>query len=439
MGSELNKSPVVVQSNKLVESRYALSVNEQRLVFAVASMIHPDDVDFYPYEIKIRDLAAILNIDLNNAYKNADRLTDQLMQRVLVIPEDDGPLKVGWVSSCKYNNKKGTISFSFDPYLKPYLLQLKRDFTQSKLSILAQFQSIYSIRIYQLLKQYKKIGYREFGVAELKEILGIGKEKYRQFKQFRQWVLNQAQKEFEKKNEAGFPQCDLTFKLETIREGRTIARVKFIIIPLQYQESLPFVKSGQILPIEPDRSEDHEILEKLEYFGISTLRAKAFIEEIGREIIEQILDYYTQCLASGKVENKDGAFLAYLLREKITGKSQFNKDIEIEKLGLKKKTEQERIEESERMRLNEERSDISYEKFQFLQDDEKQKLLNLFREYLVELGNKKTIYEFDNDGVDNDNASIMALLRVFLRDYYFDEDVENRNLTSSENSYELAN
>ncbi len=328
VSSKFNKSTIVVQSNKLVESRYILSVSEQRLVFAVASMIHPDDVDFFPYEIKIRDLASILDIDLNNAYKNADKITDQLMQRVLVIPEDDGPLKVGWVSSCKYNNKKGSISFRFDPSLKPYLLQLKRDFTQSKLSILAQFQSIYSIRIYQLLKQYKKIGYREFGVDELKEILGIEKGKYSQFKQFRQWVLNQAKKEFEKKNDAGFPMCDLTFKMDTIREGRKIVRIKFKIIPLKYQEALPFAKSGRILPVEPDQSEDQGLIEKLEFYGIAALRAKAFIADMGREKTEEILNYYNQCLAAGKVEKKDGAFLAYLLREKITGKSKFESELE---------------------------------------------------------------------------------------------------------------
>lgn len=424
MSNKFGKSPLVVQSNKLVESRYILSVNEQRLVFAVASMIHPDDVDFYPYEIKIRDLAAILNIDLNNAYKSADKLTDQLLQRVLVIPEDDGPLKVGWVSSCKYNNKKGSISFSFDPHLKPYLLQLKRDFTQSKLSILAQFQSIYSIRIYQLLKQYKKIGYREFGVDELKEILGIDKGKYSQFKQFRQWVLNQAKKEFERKNEAGFPQCDLTFKLETIREGRTIARLKFIIIPLKYQEALPFVKEGQILPIEPDRTEDQELLEKLVYFGIPTLRAKAFIEDIGREKTEKILEYYTQCLATGRVEKTDGAYLAHLLRERITGKSQFEVDQEVVVLEQKRNEQQEKKKEEERARRNEERTKVSLEKFESLSKKGKASVLKLFREHLVGLGNKSMVKDFDERGVDNESGAMMAVFRVFLREQYFDEESE---------------
>ncbi len=363
--TKIDKSPLIVQSNKLVESRYTLSVGEQRLVFAVASMIHPDDVDFYPYEIKIRDLASILNIDLNNAYRDADKITDQLMQRVIVIPEDDGPLKVGWVSSCKYNNKKGSISFRFDPSLKPYLLQLRRDFTQSKLTILAQFQSIYSIRIYQLLKQYRKIGSREFRVDDLKEILGIDKGKYTQFKHFRAWVLNQAKKEFEKKDEAGFYQCDLSFNLETIREGRKITRVKFIIVSQNYQECLPFMDKTSIIPVEPERTSEKELIEKLEYFGISALRGKSHINDLGEEKTQQILDYYNVCLAAGKVEKKGGAFLAYLLREKITGKSDFEADQE----GIKRKKKTlERQKRIEREKAAEKKLSDLEEKF--LQKDE---------------------------------------------------------------------
>jgi plasmid replication initiation protein len=55
----------VVQSNKLVEARYSLTVGEQRLIFAMASMIHPDDVDFFVYEMRVKDLAELLNFNLN--------------------------------------------------------------------------------------------------------------------------------------------------------------------------------------------------------------------------------------------------------------------------------------------------------------------------------------------------------------------------------------
>jgi plasmid replication initiation protein len=121
----------------------------------MASMIHPDDVDFFVYEMRVKDLAELLNFNLKYAYFEIEKITERLMQRVLHIQEGKGWLKIGWVSSSRYNYEKGTVSFKFDPDLKPYMLQLKREFTKSRLLILTKFQSIYSIRIYQLLKQYK--------------------------------------------------------------------------------------------------------------------------------------------------------------------------------------------------------------------------------------------------------------------------------------------
>ncbi len=93
------KHPIVVQSNKLVEARYSLTVGEQRLIFAMASMIHPDDVDFFVYEMQVKELAELLNFDLKYAYFEIDKITDRLMERVLRIPEEKGWLKIGWVSS----------------------------------------------------------------------------------------------------------------------------------------------------------------------------------------------------------------------------------------------------------------------------------------------------------------------------------------------------
>lgn len=122
----------IVQSNKLVEARYSLTVGEQRLIFAMTSMIHPDDVDFFVYEMRVKDLAELLNFDLKYAYFEIDKITNKIMGRVLQIPEEKGWLKIGWVSSCRYKHEEGTISFKFDPDLKPYLLKLKREFTKSK-------------------------------------------------------------------------------------------------------------------------------------------------------------------------------------------------------------------------------------------------------------------------------------------------------------------
>ena len=61
--------PVVVQANKLIESRYTLTAGEQKLVLAMVAKIKPDDVDFLLYEMSVKELAEFLNIDRKNVYR----------------------------------------------------------------------------------------------------------------------------------------------------------------------------------------------------------------------------------------------------------------------------------------------------------------------------------------------------------------------------------
>ena len=69
-----HKQPIVVQSNRLVEARYSLTVGEQRLILAMVSMIHPDDADFFDYEISVKEFALLMNVDITNAYTHIERL-----------------------------------------------------------------------------------------------------------------------------------------------------------------------------------------------------------------------------------------------------------------------------------------------------------------------------------------------------------------------------
>ena len=77
-------------------------------------------------------------------------------------------------------------------------------------------------------------------------------------------------------------------------------------------------------------------------------------------------------------EKKDGAFLAYLLREKITGKSQFQEDIEVKAAEQKRLEDKSRQQEEERLRRHEEQSRISLEKFLSLSRKEKGEILSEF-------------------------------------------------------------
>ncbi|WYD79618.1 MAG: RepB family plasmid replication initiator protein [Candidatus Electrothrix gigas] len=386
----MKKCPVVVQPNKLIESRYSLTVGEQRLILAMVARIHPDDKDFFTYEITLRELSILMNVDLPYIYHEIDRITERIMERVLHVQQPNGNLlKVHWLSTALHT--KDSVVLSFAPELKPYLLRLKREFTKYNLVAITQFQSIYSIRIYQLLKQYKGIGYREFKLDELKDILGLKKTQYTVFKDFYRRVLNQAKKEFEKKDKSGKFQCDLTFELEKIREGRKIARLKFIIVEQEYQEAPAFL-SDVSQKNQTDSQGDSAgtppkgVKDRLIYYGISPKQADGFIREIGEDDIQEVLTYYADMLKAGKVKNTQGAYLAALLRKGIVGKSSYEKDKEAAEALRKKQLELEKQQrELARQRAEEERKLKNLaleERFNSLPKEDQESLLAEFEDSL---------------------------------------------------------
>ena len=266
-------SSIVVQHNNLIEARYILTTLEQRFILSLVSKIDKQDKELCDYEITLKELAELMRIEITNMYVEIGKLADRLMSRVMTIKTPHGWKKLQWMSYCEYDSKKAVIICSFHPKLKPFLLHLKEQFTFYKLNVITQFQSIYSVRIYQMLKQYKKIGYREFRLDELKEILGLKKTQYSAFKDFRRWVLNQAKKEFERKDESGKFKCDLTFLLETFREGRRIARLKFVIIEQEYYE-VPVVISNTDEKKKSSKKEPETVKDILVYYGISEKQAE---------------------------------------------------------------------------------------------------------------------------------------------------------------------
>jgi plasmid replication initiation protein len=379
------KSHLVLQSNKLIEARYSLTVGEQRLILAMVSMIHPDDADFFDYEITIKNFSALMGVDLKNAYREVEIISARIMSRILHIKEQDGWLRIGWISSCRYNKKKGSIALSFDPKLKPYLLRLKREFTKYNLSIAAQFQSTYSIRIYQLLKQYKNIGYREFRVVELKEILGIKTNQYPAFKDFYRRVIGQAKKEFEKKDGSGNSRCDLTFELEKIKEGRRITRLKFIIIEQKYRET-PAVAPQVAEEQEGGAKLPKGAKERLIYYGISAKPADEFVRTMDEEDLQEILTYYADMLKAGKVRNTNGAYLAKLLQEGVVVRSSYEKErTSAEELRQKERELKEQQEELTRKR-SEEKLRLKHldleQRFGDLAEEEQEALLSEFEDTL---------------------------------------------------------
>lgn len=298
---------LVSYSRNLAEARYYLSPTEQKLVWAMCSLINSkDDEDFQTYKVDVSSLAEYIGMDKKSAIRELDRVTDSLMSRVLRIPVDDGQnlLKLHWVSHCLISEK--CVEFSFHPKMKPYLLKLRKQFGSHRFNTIVSFRGGYTIRLYQLLKVYLYEGKYRCSVEELREILEVG-DAYREFKEFKRNVLLPAKREFEKKNkETGGYMSDLTFELEMLKTGRRITDLVFHIKKQSYQEILPL----ELPPVKQEGASP--ALEALEHYGIKGEKAKQYLDQQEETEILRCVALLEKAKKKSTVKSESGYLLKLL-------------------------------------------------------------------------------------------------------------------------------
>jgi hypothetical protein len=307
----LPASSIVTQSNQMVSARYNLPLGEQRLLLTMIAKIQPDDEDFKPYRIGIADFADFLGVDKNSAYRECKKITEKLITRVLNIEEPDGLLQINWVSSAKYIDGSGMVYLSFDPLLKPYLLQLKGNFTSCRLEMLLSFKSQYTMRVYSLLKQYERLKEREIELSELREILGLRTDQYKLYTDFKKGILEYTQKELAEK-------ADLTFEFDEIKFGRRVGAINFRITSKKPPESLSDNRQISPPPLLPFiEAEISPSVDKLLLLVLEPHRArKAVLDAVVAFEKKQGFDYVKRNIlySNAKAEKSYGSFLNNALK-----------------------------------------------------------------------------------------------------------------------------
>lgn len=212
----------IYQSNKLIEASHSFTVLEQKLIRLLASMIKKDDVDLKEYQFKAIDLGGILGIQQKNIYRELDKVTDRLMLRVIKVKNNESEKfkKYHLIKNTAFEN--GILTMKIDEEMKEFYLELKQ-YTKYQLKNVMQFKSTYSFRLYELLKQYEKIGSRIITIDNLRLALDINTSQYPKYSNLKQKVIKVAIDEMNNNT-------DLHIEYEELKESRKVTSVKFIII-----------------------------------------------------------------------------------------------------------------------------------------------------------------------------------------------------------------
>lgn len=324
----VNKKTLVVQSNRLVEAKYRLSVEEQKIVKILISQIQKDDKDFQDYEFHVKELAELLGMKHKDPYGVLQKITERLMTRVLKFynQETQTLLQASWLSSALYKKGEGTVSLRFDPYLKPLLLQLQSYFTKYELGQVMQFKGQYTIRFYEFRKSF--LGRRKkevvFTLKELRDVLGLKKDEYKEFFNFKNRVLEPARIEL-------LDKTGQSFTWEAMKQGRggKITGVRFMFDgeveestdeskeePEERQQLLSLVVDQE--PGQKDKEtqavlsdEAQAVFNELLGLGVGEKTARAMVE---RHNVEQIREKMKILKSKKDVKNEAG-FVVQAVRD----------------------------------------------------------------------------------------------------------------------------
>jgi plasmid replication initiation protein len=229
----LDKSNYVVQSNDLVGGKQSLKLNSAKIIRSCIMQSVSEDTELKPYIITIPELANLLDIPQNNLYRDIIEITNDIMKNPVFVKDIQKDkirwIAIPWVSFIEYNSSIG-VCIQLNEKLKPYLLQLKANYTQYTLDEVLTMQSVYAIRIYELIQSRikQKILPREgisvqFTLEELKEACGIeNQQAYKTFANLRIKVLDVAKKEINEKTM-------YNMSYEYIKQSRKVVGINFII------------------------------------------------------------------------------------------------------------------------------------------------------------------------------------------------------------------
>ena len=308
---------LIRKSNNLVEGKYRFDIWEMRVFTKMLTMIFPDDEDFKEYRIYLKDVIDEFNLTTDRqAYKLLKAGAVKLMKKEIKVVRDteEGEkefltyIAVG-LDSFTSKSQGSYIDISFHPKMKPFLLQLQTQFLMYDVRNVLQLQSSFSVRIYELLKQYERIGRRTFTLTELKETLAVA-DKYPLYANFKQRVILKAQEDLEN-------YTDIRFTFEEDKKGKAVHSLVFYI----YSNKTVVEERKQ-----PEEEEeipstdiaDNQIYDKLkEYRGVNLKTVKEWIEKYSLNYVAERIDMLKRQQSNGTVINNPMGYLQKLMQQEV--------------------------------------------------------------------------------------------------------------------------
>jgi plasmid replication initiation protein len=219
---------IIVKSNRLITAIQNLSLTEARLVqLAIVGARETGkglSVDT-PLRVDAMRYAKEFDVERHTAYETLLDAEKNLFNRQFTfISERGNPVKSSWIQQVEYMKNEGCIEIVFTLAVVKEITHIdgyEQFFTQYALEQTSNLKSIYALRLYELLIQWRSVGITpELKLEEFRQQLGVGVNEYQRMHHFKARVLDHAITQI---NE----HTDISATYEQHKKGRNITGFSF--------------------------------------------------------------------------------------------------------------------------------------------------------------------------------------------------------------------
>ena len=224
------KTDLVVKTNQLNSAVQNLSLPELRIIqlAIVDARETGKGLDTKtPLRIDAMRYAQAFDTTRQNAYILMKQSEETLFnRRFTYFDREKKPIKSRWLQDVRYLDDEGAIEVCFTRLVVECITRLdgaEQFFTQYMLSQTANLSSVYSVRLYELLIQWKNaVKTPVFELSLFRGQMGLNDDEYKAMCDFKKRVLDLAVNEINEKT-------DLTVSYTQEKRGRTISGFKFTV------------------------------------------------------------------------------------------------------------------------------------------------------------------------------------------------------------------
>lgn len=317
---------LVLKGNALIEARYGLSVTAQKLFLGLVARVDPTSSKLPLFKLTRKELLDMdIGVGKQTAYRNFTGACLELLSlRVSLVEKnretgevEDSDINIFSRNTRTWKDKERKelkeVEFRFTRDVEPYLRDFSGDihYTKYLYRHIKSLPTSHSIRIYEILRRWRNIKEtrsvisKVVQLSDLREMLGLEPDKYRNFSNFKTRILIPAQEQIEEHTDIRFE-----FNGEKGNWGKGVKKIRFDIYNNTQIEAEPVDESDNVngVLIRDDIEIDSDVSKKLYFLfpEIEEDQGKLYdlFETFSLPVIRESISDFTFAIVSGEVNIK---------------------------------------------------------------------------------------------------------------------------------------